>query len=156
MGRMATSRAHSFPRHTYSYGRGRNIAVAALGVLLVAGLGACNSKKVSNAQLPSAITSASPTASAPASTAGTGGGSGNVLLVAHFAFATLTVRPGARIEAKDGDEAEHTVTEKGSKLFDVTVSKGESSFFNAPSTPGTYNLICRFHASMAGTLIVQA
>lgn len=79
----------------------------------------------------------------------------NVLVVSHFTYNEITVAPGAKVEAKDLDSVDHTVTSSPAGLFDVTVTQGESSFFTAPSKQGRYDIVCRFHASMKGTLIVS-
>lgn len=67
--------------------------------------------------------------------------------------APLTVRPGAKITVRNDDKVPHTVTVSG--VFDVEADPGKPVTFTAPSRPGTYKLICRFHPDMYGTLMVR-
>lgn len=141
--------------------RSRSLSALALMSCLAFGASACSddtdTSLPSNLQASYGTDAASPTPTpAETETTDTNSTAGTEMLVVHFEYPTLTVKPGATIIGKDGDQADHTITSKQAGLFDVTVTKGESSTFKAPTAEGTYDLICRFHSSMSGKLIVKA
>lgn len=78
------------------------------------------------------------------------------LHIASFQYSPLTVKPGELVTVTNNDAVDHTATSKSTGLFDVTVTKGEPRTFTAPNTPGVYDIICRIHSSMHGTLTVKA
>lgn len=80
------------------------------------------------------------------------------LTVKDFAFspATLTVRPGEKIEVVNQDSEAHTVTSTEGKTFDTgSIPGGGSATLTSPSDTGRYSFDCTFHPSMKGTLIVR-
>jgi plastocyanin len=67
-----------------------------------------------------------------------------------------SVRPGQQLTIINKDETNHTVTADENNLFDIRISGGGGKqSFTAPTTPGTYPIHCKYHASMHGSLTVQ-
>lgn len=66
-----------------------------------------------------------------------------------------SVAPGAMITVKNEDGAAHTVTDADGGAFDVNVDANKTATFTAPSKPGTYNIMCKYHPFMHGTLVVK-
>lgn len=133
----------------------RNLTVVLAGsaVLLSTAIAGCSSKK------STATPIASSPPGAPQSTAGSpSAGAANTLTIAAFKYdpTPLTVKAGATVTVTNTDATEHTATSSPSGAFAVDVSKGSPKTFTAPTTPGTYKIICSFHPSMAGQLIVTS
>lgn len=78
-----------------------------------------------------------------------------IFTVANYLFPALTVAPGGRIRAVDGDEEPHTVTFDDGSFSTVTFDKGHQITFNAPTKPGSYAIHCKVHPNMRGTLVVR-
>ena len=98
------------------------------------------------------------TASAPASSPApaSSSGTGSTIAISDFKFspATLTVRPGARINVTNEDSAPHTVTADDGQSFDSgTLQQGASKTITAPRT-GRYPFHCTVHPFMKGQLVV--
>jgi plastocyanin len=98
------------------------------------------------------------TASTPASTPAPASSpvSGSAITISNFKFspATLTVRPGARIDVTNEDSAPHTVTADDGQSFDSgTLQQGGSKTITAPRT-GRYPFHCTVHPFMKGQLVV--
>lgn len=67
-----------------------------------------------------------------------------------------SVAPGTEITVINKDSATHTVTNEAKGAFDVTVDGGGGkATFTAPTTPGSFGIICTFHANMSATLVVE-
>jgi plastocyanin len=90
---------------------------------------------------------------------GAGGGAtapaqgGDVVTVQGHAYnpATLTVRAGTTVRWVNRDPTAHSATGNG---FDVEIpANGEGHF--TFSTPGTYDVRCRYHPNMHGQIVVQ-
>jgi len=137
-----------------------SIAAAALLVGLT-GCGSSETTTGSAANGPS-----SPTSSAPATLTPTGGASKAtspaaaeqvLITIKDFAYTIpASVAPGAKVTVKNADDQNHTVTSATKGAFDVTVvGGGGTATFTAPTTPGSYKLVCTFHANMMGTLVVK-
>lgn len=127
---------------------------ALVGALLL--LGAV-STACSSTQSPTAST-----ASGSSPVAMTGGPSqspaatGPTITISDMAFGQpLTVAPGATITIVNEDKVEHSVTSKPEAGFSTDVDGGEQKTFTAPTAPGTYPFVCKYHANMHGTLTVQ-
>ena len=106
---------------------------------------------------PSSSTAAtgSPAASGTSAASAPAAAGGSTLTISGFAFAALTVKPGAPVTVTNGDSVAHTVHVNGTQT-DVNVPGGGQATFTAPTTPGSYPLTCDFHPSMHGTLTVSA
>jgi plastocyanin len=103
----------------------------------------------------SSNTTTSPTTAAPAAPTTTAAASG--IVIANFQFTgALTVKPGDKVSVTNKDQQHHTVTDKGKKFDSGEIAAGGSGSFTAPTTPGTYNLICKYHPRMAGKLVVKS
>lgn len=78
------------------------------------------------------------------------------ITIEDFAFSgTRTVAPGATIAVTNEDAAFHSVTADGG-AFDVVVkSRGGTKTFSAPTKPGRYPYICKYHPTMKGVLVVE-
>jgi plastocyanin len=64
------------------------------------------------------------------------------------------VSPGSQVSIKNLDAQAHTVTSKKGG-FDVKVDPNGTATLTAPKTPGSYPIVCSFHANMTATLVVQ-
>ena len=81
---------------------------------------------------------------------------GPTITISGMAFgAPLTVSPGATITIVNEDTVEHSVTSDPKGAFGTDVDGGEQKTFTAPDKPGEYPIICVYHPSMHGTLIVK-
>lgn len=89
----------------------------------------------------------SPIATSGAPTSGT-------ITISGFAYSTLTIARGGTITVFNKDGAGHTVTDAGG-AFDQNAPGGSTTTFRAPSVAKTYSLVCNFHGSMSGSLIVK-
>ena len=126
-------------------------AAAALSLLAVACGSSNNSASTSP---PQAVTT--PATTQPATT-GAGGGSEAEIEIEGFQYTVPpSVSPGQSIKVVNKDGPEHSVTSsKDRNQFDLDVEGGASGTFTAPSTPGSYDIICKYHSSMHGTLVVK-
>jgi plastocyanin len=120
-----------------------------LGFLLLIGLivTACNSTPApsSGANASSPVAMSGPPA-APA---------GPTITISGMAFGDpLTVSPGATITIVNKDTVEHSVTSNPKGPFSTDVDGGEQKTFAAPTQPGTYPFVCKYHSNMKGTLTV--
>jgi len=119
------------------------VALALTTTVLVAT--ACTSHKATS---PPTSSSHKGTA-APATT-------GPLITISSFQFrGELTVKPGVTVTVRNKDSAPHTLTDKAGAFTTATLDQGQSGTFTAPTKPGKYQLICKIHASMSGTLVVS-
>ncbi len=114
------------------------VLAAAVATLLLTGCGSSESSRSS----PSAQ------GAAPSAT-------GDGYLVKNYTFTPLTAAPGQTVRVLDGDDEPHTVTAEDGSFDTGSFDKTEPGSFTAPTTPGTYKIICRIHPSMHGTLTVR-
>lgn len=75
------------------------------------------------------------------------------LTIADFTFGTATAQAGAPLPLTNKDGFAHTVTAKDG-TFDVRVEAGGTASVTI-DTPGTYDIICKIHPQMAGTITVE-
>lgn len=108
---------------------------------------------------PPATTASAPTAPPPATSSAapsTGpAASAPVITIKSFAYTMPPkVAPGSTVTLRNDDSANHTVTSmKGG--FDVKVQGGGgTALLTVPTTPGSYEVGCDFHANMKATLVV--
>ncbi len=144
------------------------VSMAAVAVFAVAGCG--SSKKSSSATAAPATTAAAAatTAAAAATTAAaaatTGGAAttaaggaaatGAAITIKGFAFQVPAgLKAGASVTITDQDSAAHTFTDKGGK-FDVKVAGNNGTATLTLPAAGTYQIICKIHSQMSGTLTV--
>lgn len=81
---------------------------------------------------------------------------GPTITISGMAFGNpLTVSPGATITIVNSDTVEHSVTSNPKGPFSTDVDGGEQKTFTAPSQPGTYPFVCKYHPNMKGTLTVK-
>jgi plastocyanin len=98
---------------------------------------------------PAAMTGSPAESSAPAA-------AGPTITISGMAFGEpLTVAPGATITIVNKDTMEHSVTSKPESGFSTDVDGGEQATFTAPTKPGEYPFICKYHPNMLGTLTVK-
>jgi plastocyanin len=84
-----------------------------------------------------------------------GGSTGASMTIENFQYSTLTVKAGTKVSVVNKDSAAHTVTDKGGSFDSGNIAGGGAKgSFTAPSKPGTYQLICKYHPNMHGTLTV--
>jgi plastocyanin len=82
--------------------------------------------------------------------------SGPTINISGMAFGgPLTVTPGATITIVNEDSMEHSVTSTPDAGFSTDVDGGERRTFTAPTQPGDYPFICKYHPSMKGVLTVK-
>ncbi len=76
-------------------------------------------------------------------------------MIADFEYEVpRRVAPGARLSLRNTDGELHSFTSKQARL-DVNVPKGRTVVATAPSRPGTYRIVCMFHADMEARLVVR-
>ena len=124
-------------------------------VALLVGAAGCGS---SGGGYGSTSSKAAPSsASQPSSSAPKNAANAATMTIKGFKFQTPTsVAPGTTITVKNEDSEAHTVTADGNGGFDVKVDpSGGTATFKAPTTPGSYKIKCKFHANMAGILVVK-
>jgi plastocyanin len=78
------------------------------------------------------------------------------IVISNYAYAVRgPVRPGQQVVVVNDDQASHSVATDSNDV-DVRISGGGGiETFTAPTTPGTYEIHCKYHANMHGTLTVQ-
>ena len=139
-----------------------NICCFAVASALTLGLTACGSTSDSTGTSSSASSTSSmtmPTSapSAPASSASAPSATATVssITIKDFMFELpARVSPGSQMSIKNLDAQAHTVTSKKGG-FDVKVDPNGTATLTAPTTPGSYPVVCSFHANMSATLVVE-
>lgn len=122
-------------------------AAAALSILLAS---CSSSKKDTNTSAPPAGSTTS------ASSAGSGSTSAGGITIKDFAFSgTLTVKPGEKVTVTNMDSAAHTLTDEGGKFDTGNIDGSATGTFTAPTAPGSYQIKCKYHSQMHGTLVVK-
>ena len=142
----------------------RYAAVPAAFALSVA-LGGCNA--ASDEDTSSSTTDSSSPAQQESSPAGPseesepavseGAAEPVTITIADFEYeGPATVAPGAEIEVVNEDRSVHSVTSEDDAFTEVIVDGGGATgTFTAPSEPGEYPYVCKFHPEMAGTWVVK-
>ncbi len=79
-----------------------------------------------------------------------------VITITDFEFdGPESVAPGSTITVENTDRSSHTVTSEDDSFVEgIVEGGGDTGTFKAPSEPGEYAYICRFHPEMSGTLVV--
>lgn len=127
-------------------------ALAAALVLTGAIVTACSSTQAPSSSYGS---SSSPTAMT-GGPADSPAAAGSTITISGMAFGEpLVVSPGATITIVNKDTVEHSVTSKPEAGFSTDVDGGEQKTFTAPTQPGEYPFICKYHSNMSGTLTVK-
>jgi plastocyanin len=99
---------------------------------------------------PTAASSAAPSADGSAQAAK------GVITIKDFKYEVpASVKPGAALTVTNADSAPHTLTTKDKGGIDIEIPGGGTVIFQAPDAPGKYEIICRFHPKMTGTLVVK-
>ena len=76
------------------------------------------------------------------------------LTISGNTFSVAAVTAGTEFTIVNNDSVGHTVTDDASPAaFDVAVAGGGSEILTIPEA-GTYNIHCKIHASMHGTITV--
>jgi plastocyanin len=91
--------------------------------------------------------------SGPGAGAAPAGGEASVVTVQNHAYnpATLTVKAGTTVRWMNRDTDAHTASGNG---FDVQLPPGGEGSYTF-STPGTFDVNCRYHPNMHGQVVVQ-
>ena len=139
-----------------------NICCFAVASALTLGLTACGSTSdstgtSSSASSTSSMTMPSSAPSAPAASASAPSATATVssITIKDFMFGLpARVSPGTQVGIKNLDAQAHTVTSKKGG-FDVKVDPNGTATLTAPTTPGSYPVVCSFHANMSATLVVE-
>lgn len=134
-----------------------NILCFAVASALTLGLTACGSSSDSSGTPGS--TSSTSSMAMPTSTASTPATSTTAtvssITIKDFMFELpARVSPGSQVTIKNLDAQAHTVTSKKGG-FDVKVDPNGTATLTAPKTPGSYPVVCSFHANMSATLVVK-
>lgn len=121
----------------------KRIVLFLAAICLVALTAACSGSSNSGSGHPSGTTAAAAT------------GNAATITIANMNFGgPITVPPGAKINIKNNDSVEHSVTSDSAGKFDVEVDGNEQGTLTAPTQPGDYAYHCKYHSSMHGTLTV--
>ena len=133
-----------------------NARYLAIASVLTLGLTACGStpdrtSATAPTSSPSSTSMPASTSSAPSASATTAGS----ITIKDFMFKLPeSVSPGSQVSIKNLDAQAHTVTSKKGG-FDVKVDPNGTATLTAPTTPGSYPIVCSFHADMSATLVVK-
>ena len=138
----------------------RALGILALVVMLsgTAGCGAGSSTPSATGNPTASTTSVGPSASS-ATSAGTATGSApaasaTAITIKDFAFQIPAgLKAGSTVTITNGDSAPHTFTDKAGS-FDVKVAADNGTGTLTVPAAGTYEIICKIHAKMGGTLTV--
>jgi plastocyanin len=147
----------------------RSLGLTAVAALSLLALGACGSSSSTAATTaaPAATAAAAGTTAAAATTAAAGttaagstaaaattaaSGGDAALTIKGFAFSKLSTTAGTQITITNSDSFAHTVTAKDGS-FDVKVGGGSTATLTIPKA-GTYDIVCKIHPSMKGTITV--
>lgn len=84
-----------------------------------------------------------------------GGETNADLTISDFAFSGGTFEAGQTITVANNDGAPHTVTASDGSFNTGNIAGGESGELTLPSEPGSYEIFCEVHPTMAGTLTVS-
>ena len=130
-------------------------AIAAAG--LIAGLTGCGASTTpTGSGAPNATASSPSTPRVPAPSASQSMAEPALITIKDFKYRTpASVPTGAKITVKNQDAQNHTVTSAPRGVFDVSAPAGGTASFSAPTKPGSYKIICLFHANMMTTLVVK-
>jgi plastocyanin len=131
--------------------------VAVASALVLAGCGGGSSGSGGSSATPSAAATSSAGSRSASASPSAGATAAATIKIEKFKFgAPLTVRPGATVRVVNDDSQAHTVTDAGGAFDSGNVAgDGGTAAFTAPAKPGTYQLICQYHANMHGILIVS-
>ena len=79
------------------------------------------------------------------------------IAIADFEFdGPATVAPRAEVEVVNDDRSSHSVTSESEDFTEVVLEGGGATgTFTAPSEPGTYPYVCKFHPEMVAKLVVK-
>jgi len=78
-----------------------------------------------------------------------------MIMIQSFQYTMpASVSPGATVHVMNMDGEAHTVTADTGDAFAVTVPAGTTVTFSAPSSAGSFDFHCDYHADMHGTLVV--
>lgn len=86
---------------------------------------------------------------------GGGQAQGATLTISDFNFTAVTVSPGATVAVENQDDFPHTVTADDGSFDTGNIDSSGSTTFQAPDTPGTYEITCNIHPQMSGTVTVS-
>jgi plastocyanin len=129
---------------------------SSIGALLLVGAvtSACGATPGPSSEYGAGTSSPPATASqADNSTAAT---AGSTITISGMAFGEpLLVSPGSTVTIVNDDSVEHSVTSTPEKGFDTDVDAGEKQTFTAPTQPGEYPFVCKYHSKMKGSLTVK-
>jgi len=130
-------------------------AIAAAGLIVgLTGCGASTTTTGAGASNTTASSPSTPTAAAPSASASMAEQA--LITIKDFKYAIpASVPAGAKVTVKNADAQNHTVTSAPHGAFDVNVPASGSASFTAPPKPGSYKIICLFHANMMATLVVK-
>jgi len=81
-----------------------------------------------------------------------------VITIKDFEYAGPdSVAPGATVTVQNDDSSTHSVTPEDADAFVEVIIEGDGATgtFTAPSEPGEYSYVCKFHPEMVGTLVVE-
>ena len=132
----------------------------AIASVLTLGLTACGTTNDSSGTTASTSSTSStssmpmPSSTAAAPTASTTATASSITIKDFMFELPASVSPGAQVIVKNLDAQAHTVTSKKGG-FDVKVDPGGTATLVAPNAPGSYPVVCSFHANMSATLVVK-
>jgi plastocyanin len=143
--------------------RKRQVAVLAVGVLLLAGCSAPRPDAQPSVTFGSTggsmpgmpgMTGMPSTGGAPTGTA-SAPVAGDQVSIDNFAFApaTLTVKAGGTVTWTNHDEEPHTVAASDGSFHSPGMGTG-ATYSRTFSTAGTFDYICSIHPMMRGTVVV--
>ena len=132
-------------------------SIAAAGLIVgLTGCGASPTTPTTRVAAPDTSASSPSTPPVPAPSATPSMAEPALITIKDFKYTIPAPVPaGAKITIKNEDTQNHTVTSAPRGAFDVTATASGTASFTAPTKPGSYKIICLFHANMMATLVVK-
>lgn len=131
------------------------IGAAAL-IMGLTGCGGSTTTPAAGSSSPSAPSPSTSTPSAPTPTPSPSTIEPVLITIKDFTYTVpASVAAGAKVTVKNEDAQNHTVTSAAHGAFDVNATASGTVSFKAPTKPGSYKIICLFHANMMATLVVK-
>jgi plastocyanin len=132
------------------------VLVAAACAVGAAGLTGCSSPSTAGGSDAAAATSGTTSSgTSPSASAGTPSTATTIMIEKFQYKVPASVSPGATVAVMNMDGEAHTVTSDKDGTFAVQVPPGKTVTFSAPSTAGSFDFHCEYHANMHGTLVVK-
>ena len=136
----------------------RTTVAALSAVVALAGLAACGDDKKDTASSGTSTTTGTSGSSGEMTDHSSMGGTMITMKNLAFSPKDITVKPGEQIMVTNADTARHDLEDKdskGKKFNSGDLDAGKDGMITAPSEPGDYPYLCKYHFGMEGVLHVK-